>query len=262
MKHIFPYVLGWPQYIFFVVGFFFLPYNKKYLLLRLAFLFCFIPNSFLYAKWTRFISPIFPLSSLFAVLFLFHFLERKKMEKKIHALVRKILLTIFIVSLLPGIAYVSIYLSPDIRFQASQWIYQNIKPTAVILSETANVVDIPIPSKVSQPTGNYSPISFNFYDLDTDYTLVNALNQILPNAEYIFVPSRRLFKNVNSNYPRLETYYDSLFSNKLGFKEIKRFDSYPKITLLGKTLLTLPDEDAEETWTVFDHPVIRIYKKK
>ena len=38
------------------------------------------------------------------------------------------------------------------------------------------------------------------------------------------------------------------------------FSSYPGLTL-GPFNLVFPDEDAEETFTVFDHPVIRIYKK-
>jgi hypothetical protein len=261
LRHIFPYVLGWPLYILFIVGFFFLPYTKKYLLLRLAFLFCFIPNSFLYAKWTRFISPIFPLCSLFAVLFVYYLMEDVKIKKKIETFIKTGLLFIVGIGLLPGIAYMSIYLQPDIRFQASRWIYQNIPPTSPILSETANVIDIPIPSPISQPMGSYNPISFNFYDLDQDYLLVDSLNSFIKTADYIFVPSRRLFKNVNANYPRLENYYEKLFSGEYGFSQVKTFESYPKISVLGHTLFSTPDEDAEETWTVFDHPVIRIYKK-
>jgi len=42
---------------------------------------------------------------------------------------------------------------------------------------------------------------------------------------------------------------------------VAEFNSYPKITLFGKTFIEFPDENAEETWSVFDHPVIRIYKK-
>jgi uncharacterized membrane protein (UPF0127 family) len=44
-----------------------------------------------------------------------------------------------------------------------------------------------------------------------------------------------------------------LFSGKLGFEEVKVFAN-PYIGLM--------DEQAEETWSVFDHPVIRIYRRK
>ena len=43
---------------------------------------------------------------------------------------------------------------------------------------------------------------------------------------------------------------------------VAEFTSYPEISFFGTTLIDFPDENAEETWTVFDHPVIRIYKKQ
>ena len=51
-----------------------------------------------------------------------------------------------------------------------------------------------------------------------------------------------------------------LFNGRLGFEKIKQFSSYPKLSFL-RLNLEFPDEDAEETWSVFDHPVIRIFKK-
>jgi len=75
-------------------------------------------------------------------------------------------------------------------------------------------------------------------------------------SDYIFVPSRRIFANylrLAGEYPLTAKYYSLLFSGKLGFTEIKTF------TALNSKLFA--DEKAEETFTVFDHPTIRIYKK-
>jgi len=51
-------------------------------------------------------------------------------------------------------------------------------------------------------------------------------------------------------------FYQLLFSGRLGFEKVEEFNSFPSIGPLS-----FPDEDAEESFTVFDHPVIRIYKK-
>lgn len=105
-------------------------------------------------------------------------------------------------------------------------------------------------------------ISFNFYDLDRDHNLQNELHTYLRKADYIFVPSRRIFKNhLQSQYPLLNDYYQKLFSGELGFEKTAEFTSYPRIELFGKTLIEFSDEGAEETWSVFDHPVVRIYRK-
>ncbi len=102
----------------------------------------------------------------------------------------------------PGLAYLSIYQSPDVRFTASQWIYKNIPENSYILSETANVVDLPIKQNSNNQhpiTNNYQYVSFNFYDLDADPQLQQRLKEHLKRADYIFVPSRRIFANQNKN---------------------------------------------------------------
>lgn len=245
-ENIFPYALGWPVVLFFVVSFLILPYSKTYNFLRFAFLVYFLPNAFLFAKWTRFIAPIMPLMIVFAILFL--------LRIKIIKIIKVIAV---IVIILPGIAYLSIYQNSDVRFVASSWINKNIPENSYVLSETANVVDIPITNP-----NHYNVIPFDFYNLDEDHKLQSELDQHLVNADYIFVPSRRVFMNhLKNKYPLLDKYYNDLFSNRLGFKKVAEFSSYPRISILGRTLIEFPDEQAEETWTVFDHPVIRIFKK-
>lgn len=65
-------------------------------------------------------------------------------------------------------------------------------------------------------------------------------------------------------FPKTANFYAALFDGKLGFTKIKEFTSYPMIQLgpqSGGFKLEFPDEKAEETWSVFDHPVIRVFKK-
>ena len=178
LTKIFPFVLGWPQFILSVLGLLVLSWRDKRInVLRFAFIVFFLPNAFVFAKWTRFMTPIFPILSLFTILTLckllkvfqnkfsiindqFSIIYRKlKIERwrcienwklKIDHSIVFILITIVI---LPGIAYLSIYQTPDVRFRASKWIYKYISPGSKILSETANVIDIPIPPP-NYPTAN------------------------------------------------------------------------------------------------------------
>lgn len=236
-EKIFPYALGWPIFILGILGIGFLLGKKEKthseVILLFALFIYFLSNAFLYAKWTRFMAPIFPLFTVFAVYFIYKIKPRW------------VVWLLVSLSILPGIAFFSIYLRPDVRVTASEWIFQNIPSNSYILSETANVVDIPVQNQ------NYQVISFNFYDLDDNPFRFEELISHLTKADYIFIPSRRIFKNymrLPDKYPLTNKYYELLFSGKLGFEKVAEFSS-------------LADESAEETFTVFDHPVVRIYKK-
>jgi len=247
---IFPYALGWPVFILFIIGFVFLPWVTEINILRLAFLVYFLPNAFIFAKWTRFMAPVFPIMIVIAILSLL----RLKMP-------RIIFISITLIAVLPGIAYLSIYQNKDVRFTASAWINERIPNGSYILSETANVVDIPLPTE--KRNNNYKIVSFDFYELENSPLLQKELKSEIKRADYIFVPSRRIFMN-HSSYPRINQYYNDLFSGKLKFKKVVELSAYPKINLQFlkyKFQIQFPDEEAEETWTVFDHPVIRIYSK-
>lgn len=277
--NIFPYVLGWPVFIVGILGFIFLPYTRIFNVLRFSLILAFIPNAFLYAKWTRFIAPTFPLMILFAVLGLSYLAEKLRIPKKWFVLL------IAFMFCLNGIAFFSVYQEDDVRFKASQWLYENIPAGSYILSETANVVDLPINSPQdifdqTQKSFNSTVISFNFYDLEADSFLQEELAYHIQRADYIVVPSRRVFKNytcrepeltktsnsktkcsvLKKKYPKLDAYYESLFNGSLGFEKIAEFESFPRLNILGKEFI-FRDENAEETWTVFEHPVVRVYKK-
>jgi hypothetical protein len=138
---------------------------------------------------------------------------------------------------------------------ASSWMSQNLPPQANILSEAGNVVNLPL-------KGNFKVTNLDFYHLDEDLKLFPQLVEELEKSQFVLVPSRRIFANHPFQlFPKTACYHYLLFSGQLGFEKIKKFNSYPSISL-GNFKLVFPDEMAEETWTVFDHPVIRIYQKQ
>ncbi len=258
---VFPYALGWPIYFLALFGLLTLDWKDKNInFLRLALLVYFLPNAFVFTKWTRFMAPVFPLMLIFAILIISNIKDQiSKLSSKFKVFRFTLdfaLCALIFAMIIPGIAYLSIYQNPDVRVVASNWIYKNIPSWSYLLSETANVIDLPLNPE------NYQYKSFDFYHLDESKFLLEDLKFQTDKADYIFVPSRRIVMNHPQNiYPKLNEYYDKLFSGKLGFKKVAEFSSYPKIEIFGKKIIEFPDEVAEETWTVFDHPVIRIYKK-
>lgn len=280
LVNIFPVALGIGTFTLFLAGFFFLNWRDvRMVILRGAFLLYFIPSSFLFVKWTRFEAPVLPIAGILGVLFL-----NKLLLYSGKKTIRKLLLVVALVILsLHGIAYVSIYQNQDVRFQASKWMYENFSEEDVIFSEAGNVINIPVPSKEYQkPIPNLQVLNFDFYQVDHDSMLQADLVRAMQKSDYIIVPSRRISRSVTCSlqeahknrgfsqkrcaqlkllFPVTNEYYDKLHARALGYSEIKRFTAYPKIELFGKTLIEFPDEHYDETWSVFDHPVIRIYKR-
>lgn len=243
--HIFPFSLGFWQVLTFIIGFVALPYNRHFNVLRLAFLIFFIPSAFFYAKWVRFVAPAMPVMLIFSVYCTT--LIYSKLKKRINGLLANIYLVLVLgFVMFQGIQFVSIYINPDIRFEASEWINRHIPQGSFILSEERNVANTPIKNE-----NGYRIVNFDFYDYADDKYLEDSLKDLVKKADYIIVPSRRVWANyANEKYPHIKKYYQDLNSGHLGFRLIREF----KPTLLD-------DEMAEETFSVFDHPTIRIYQK-
>ena len=244
LQKIFPYANGIFIFIFGFAGFCLILEswikNHKlniYLLITLfPCLIYFIYQGQLFTKWTRFMSPIFFVFPLISIFFI------KKIKSTL------LLCLIIFISILPGIYFMKIYFVPDIRVQATEWINKNIPPSSQVLSESGNVVDLPL-------LGDLITVNnFDFYGLDISFAKLNKLNQLIEQSDYIFIPSRRVFKNQNNQeFPYSQKYYQNLFSNQSNFNISKTFSN--------NNSLFLNSENAEETWSVFDNPTIRIFSK-
>lgn len=257
MEKILPYALGPILLLFSVLGsifsliYFIKKPKAELFVLILSFMLIFFTNAFLFAKWTRFITPTFPFFAIFAVFSL------DKLYNK-SSILSNILATILLVStFLWTAAFFSIYLHPDIRITTSNWIEKSFPENSTILIEGGNMADIPL-------KGNFKRIGFDFYNLEEDAQTRSKIATGLEETDYFLVQSRRVFMNhqrLPKIFPKTANFYDALFSGRMGFKQIKEFHSYPMIQI-GNLKLEFPDEKAEETWSVFDHPVIRIFEKK
>ncbi|OJX39485.1 MAG: hypothetical protein BGO78_13315 [Chloroflexi bacterium 44-23] len=132
--------------------------------------------------------------------------------------------------------------------------------------------------KIDALGGIYSPLNLELYEADTPEKREKMLD-ILARSEYIVLPSNRAYDampRLELRYPLTLKYYQLLFgcecssdameartahlkppfASPLGFDLVAAFESYPT---LGP--IQLNDQLADESFTVYDHPKVMIFKK-
>ncbi len=85
------------------------------------------------------------------------------------------------------------------------------------------------------------------------------LEFVLAHADYIVISSNRFYDALSRNprrWPMTLEYYRALFNGELGFELAAAFSSQPN---LGP--LEIDDRWAEETFTVYDHPRVFVFRK-
>src|SRR3989344_3882907 len=184
IEKILPYALGPILLIFSVLGFIFIVLSiikkpkAEPIIVGVAFLSLFIPNAFLFAKWTRFIAPTFPFFAIFAAFFLDRLYARNRSISNL------LTIALLVTTLLWTAAFFSIYLHPDVRITASNWIERNFPENSTILIESGNMIDIPL-------KGNFKRVGFDFYNLEEDTETRSKIATGLEETDYFLVQSRR-----------------------------------------------------------------------
>ncbi len=161
-------------------------------------------------------------------------------------------------------AFMSIYTHPYTRVAASRWIFANVPVGSVVANEHW---DDPLPVRIDgkDPWGGmYRNLSsspdgeMDWYNEDTPEKRDQAIRW-LDETEYIILSSNRLYGSIPRlpmRYPLTTKYYQWLFNGTLGFDKVAEFSSRPQ--LLG---IQIDDDNAEEAFTVYDHPKVLIFKK-
>ncbi len=164
-------------------------------------------------------------------------------------------------TLLYALAFSAIYQRPHSRITASRWMYANIPPGATLANEHWDDW-LPIggvDGKMAYgDNGLFKSVEMPNYEDDTPDKL-NRLVTNLTQADYVVLSSNRLYDSIPRlplRYPMTSRYYDLLFRGELGFERVAEFTSYP--TILG---IQIPDQSAEESFSIYDHPRVQIFKK-
>jgi hypothetical protein len=213
----------------------------------------------------RYMLPLYPLLCLFAAVFVGRFLI-----PKINLLPRYLSLFVFnfsfLILLVWPLSFMNIYTKPNTRVLASQWINQNIPVSSTLAIEHW---DDSLPLLGQQ---NYKIITLPLYDPDTPEKW-QMINDQLSKTDYIIIASNRLYTPLQKLtdceklplgrcYKETSQYYKNLFDGKLGFKKAAEFTSYPKFSFpLVKWEYEINDSSADESFTVYDHPKVIIFKK-
>ena len=115
---------------------------------------------------------------------------------------------------------------------------------------------------------------FNFYELDEDKTGQKqiALNTLINENEYFISVSNRVYGNSlrsPDKFPASADFYRRLFDGSLGYQKIYESPSFVIPAKAGIYLNRFRVKrgmtvglSSEETFQVFDHPTVLIYKNK
>lgn len=211
--------------------------------------------------WMRYMLPLYPLFSLFAAVFVDRFIISiiNLFPRYFSFLIFNF--SLFILLVWP-LAFMNIYTKSNARVLASNWIYQNIPLDKIIAVEHWD-------DQLPLGGSSYKTITLPLYDQDTPQKW-QMINENLKKIDYIIIASNRLYvplqkltdcKKIPSYrcYPLASEYYKNLFSGSLGFAKIVEFENLPTIPLLN---IPINDQNADESFTVYDHPKVMIFKKQ
>ena len=172
------------------------------------------------------------------------------------------IIVILLGNFLWGCAFLSVYLRPNSRVEASRWILQNI-PTGSHIGGEHWDDGLPLRVDGKDPYGNGGEVVYKGVEITTYNPPrsddIAKLIKALTACDYYITSSNRVYASVlrlPERYPATIAFYDKLFKEEAGFTLVKTFTSYP--TLFG---IQFNDDKADESFTVYDHPQVHIFKK-
>ncbi len=210
------------------------------------------------AKFLRYTAPIIPALVILTGSFLAHHVSRVSARRLLRPLMIGATAVVVAGTLIWAAAFASIYSRPHTRVAASEWIHEHVPSGSTITSE---YWDDPLPLPLFAPPGRdqYQHLTLDLYADRDNEEAFSYVNHFLHQAEYIVLSSDRLAESIPRlpwRYPVVSWYYTLLESGQLGFQLVYESDD-----ALHLGPFRINDWSADESFTVYDHPHVRIYKK-
>ncbi len=235
-------------------------------------------QSIQFAKALRYVYPVYPIIAILIGIISISLWEKIRHQKWA---TYSVYLCYFLI-LWWAWGCTNIYRKPHTRVQTSHWIYNTIPHGSYI---TYEVWDDAVPVNLDTYNSSlYRIVGLPMYDPDS-VNKWKAITQILEQSDYIAITSNRLWRSlyaIRNRFPITSRYYELLFSGTLGYTNVKTVTSYPclipgslgladtktnlspppfSFTTTNNCLLALNDDGAEESFTVYDHPKVILFKK-
>lgn len=219
-------------------------------------------------KFMRYMLPLYPFLSILAV---FPFVLCRKIEK--HAYTYPAALLIVLVQFIYLLPFLQIYLQENTRIQATRWILANIPPQSTLAVEHWDD-RLPVAGQ-----DIYRFQELQIYNQPDDKAKWNIIENQLASSDYLIIASNRLYAPIQKLYdcqrykicyPIASEYYTQLFttgvvslpSQIIRFQKTAEFTVQPELNIPFFNLkLKIPDQQADESFSVYDHPRILIFKK-
>ncbi|MCB0116314.1 MAG: hypothetical protein KDD84_19575, partial [Caldilineaceae bacterium] len=159
-------------------------------------------------------------------------------------------------------AYVNgVYGTPHPWALAARWMAENVPAGSTVLCEQWDDCmpwGVPDEPQVNAINSQIRRIDWGPYEEDTAQKY-EILRQKLREADYVAYSSKRIYDSVDElpeRYPMTTRYYDLMFSGELGFEIAYAASTPPR--LFG---IEFPDQAADESWSLYDHPQVTIFRK-
>lgn len=212
-------------------------------------------------KFMRYLLLWYPFLAVMATIDIYWWLGKVNLSWQLK---KATLLIILALAALWTTSFLHIYLQPHTRVVASDWMLANIPPGSTIAAEHW---DDRLPLSGGE---NFQYVELPLYEQPDDQNKWRLINANLDQADYIVLASNRLFtplpKLANCSrtpercYPLTTEYYEQLFAGQLGFTKVADFTSRPTLPKwLGS--LEIVDDNADESFTVYDHPHVIIFRR-
>ncbi len=204
-------------------------------------------------KSIRYLYPAYPALAVLTGVWFSHLLRDFRMPR----LARAAAVGVLAGTALWAVAFTAIYRRPQSRIEATRWIYAHVPARQHIVNESWDD-GLPLPMPGYDPAVYAGPPQLPLFDPDSREK-AEILVRALADADWVAVTSNRVYANVTrvpDVFPMSIAYYRALFDGSLGFERAADVTSYPS---LGP--LRIPDDRAEEQFTVYDHPRVLLFRK-